>query len=183
MDRTGGLQTEPLQGDRVAERLGIPGSQLLDSVRWLDESGDVYSGAEAANAAVSAALGTRLPLHIFRIPGVTIRTAATDDPDAIAEIYAHHVRTGVATFELTPPDRVEWLRRFDAIAAQALPFVIATVGGEVAGYAYCAPWKARPAYRHAVENSVYLAPDSVGRGIGGRLLDTLLRECARAGIR
>lgn len=70
MDRTGGLQTEPLQGDRVAERLGIPGSQLLDSVRWLDESGDVYSGAEAANAAVSAALGTRLPLHIFRIPGI-----------------------------------------------------------------------------------------------------------------
>jgi phosphinothricin acetyltransferase len=114
---------------------------------------------------------------------VTIRMATTDDLDAIAEIYAHHVRTGVATFELTPPDRAEWLRRFDAIVAQGLPFVTATLDGEVAGYGYCAPWKTRPAYRHTVEDSVYLAPDSVGRGVGGRLLDTLLGDCARAGIR
>ncbi|MDT5016473.1 MAG: hypothetical protein QOD39_2633 [Mycobacterium sp.] len=71
-NRTGDLQTEPLQGDRVAERLGIPASRLLDSVRWLDDTGNVYSGAEAANAAVSAALGTRLPLLIYRIPGMRL---------------------------------------------------------------------------------------------------------------
>lgn len=70
MNRTGDLQTEPLQGAGTAQRLGIPSAQLLESVRWLDQSGDVYSGAEAANAAVSAALGTRLPLRIYRIPGV-----------------------------------------------------------------------------------------------------------------
>jgi predicted DCC family thiol-disulfide oxidoreductase YuxK len=64
------LQTEPLQGAGTAQRLGIPSAQLLESVRWLDQSGDVYSGAEAANAAVSAALGTRLPLRIYRIPRV-----------------------------------------------------------------------------------------------------------------
>ncbi len=62
LNRTGDLQTEPLQGNGVAERLGIPAARLLESVRWLDASGDVYEGAEAANAAVSAALGTRLPL-------------------------------------------------------------------------------------------------------------------------
>ena len=70
MNRTGNLRTEPLQGDRVAERLGIPASRLMESVQWLDSSGDVYAGAEAANAAVSAALGTRVPLMIFRIPGI-----------------------------------------------------------------------------------------------------------------
>ena len=70
LNRTGDLQTEPLQGAGVADRLGIEPSLLLESVRWLDSSGAVYSGAEAANAAVSAALGTRLPLMIYRVPGI-----------------------------------------------------------------------------------------------------------------
>jgi len=114
---------------------------------------------------------------------IAIRRAVTDDLGAIAEIYAHHVLTGVATFELTPPDSEEWRTRFDAVAERELPFVTATLAGEVAGYGYCAPWKTRPAYRHTVENSVYLAPGAVGLGIGGRLLDTLLAECGRAGVR
>jgi predicted DCC family thiol-disulfide oxidoreductase YuxK len=54
----------------VAERLGVPHDRLLESMRWLDSSGAVYSGAEAWNAAWSAALGTRLPLLIYRIPGM-----------------------------------------------------------------------------------------------------------------
>jgi predicted DCC family thiol-disulfide oxidoreductase YuxK len=70
MDRTGNLQTEPLQSPGTAQRLGIVPTSLLESVRWLDSSGAVYSGAEAANAAVSAAIGTRIPLAIYRIPGV-----------------------------------------------------------------------------------------------------------------
>ncbi len=70
LDRTGDVQTEPLQGEGVAERLGIPSSEILEAVRWLDASGDVYAGAEAANAAASAALGTKLPLRVYRIPGI-----------------------------------------------------------------------------------------------------------------
>jgi predicted DCC family thiol-disulfide oxidoreductase YuxK len=70
LNRTGDLSTEPLQGDNVAERLGIPASRLLETVRWLDSSGDVYAGAEAANAALSAAIGTKLPLFVYRIPGI-----------------------------------------------------------------------------------------------------------------
>ena len=70
LDRTGELKTEPLQGAGAADRLGIQPSQLLESVRWLDSSGDMYTGAEAANAALSAALGTRLPLMIYRLPGI-----------------------------------------------------------------------------------------------------------------
>ena len=69
-DRTGNLDSEPLQGPGVAARLGISDDKLLDAVRWLDESGVVYEGAEAANAAVSVALGTRIPLMIYRIPGI-----------------------------------------------------------------------------------------------------------------
>jgi L-amino acid N-acyltransferase YncA len=114
---------------------------------------------------------------------LAIRPTSPDDLDALAEIYSHHVCTGVATFELTPPDSTEWLRRFRAVTADGLPFLTATLDGEVAGYAYCSQWKARPAYRRTVEDSVYVAPHAVGRGVGGRLLDALLEECARCGIR
>jgi predicted DCC family thiol-disulfide oxidoreductase YuxK len=70
MDRTGKLQTEALQSPGTAQRLGIAPTSLLESLRWLDSSGTVYSGAEAANAAFSAAIGTRIPLAIYRIPGI-----------------------------------------------------------------------------------------------------------------
>ena len=70
INRTGELRTEALQSARAAERLGIPPSRLLESVRWLDSSGAVYSGAEAANAALSSAVGTTLPLTLYRIPGI-----------------------------------------------------------------------------------------------------------------
>lgn len=70
VNRTGELRTEPLQSPGAADRLGIPPSRLLESVRWLDSSGAVYSGAEAANAALSTALGTRLPLVFYRLPGI-----------------------------------------------------------------------------------------------------------------
>ena len=70
LNRTGDLKTEPLQSAGAAERLGVPTSRLLQSVRWLDSSGEVYAGAEAANAAVSAAIGTKLPLAIYRFPGM-----------------------------------------------------------------------------------------------------------------
>jgi predicted DCC family thiol-disulfide oxidoreductase YuxK len=70
MDRTGNLQTEALQSPGTAERLGIAPASLLDSVRWLDSTGAVYSGAEAANAAFSAAIGTRIPLAVYRVPGI-----------------------------------------------------------------------------------------------------------------
>jgi phosphinothricin acetyltransferase len=112
-----------------------------------------------------------------------VRPAAASDLDSIADIYAHHVRTGVASFELEPPDAQEWRRRFDAVVDSGLPFLVAESNGAVAGYAYCTQWKSRPAYRHTVEDSVYVAPDAVGRGVGGRLLDALLAGCADAGVR
>ncbi len=113
----------------------------------------------------------------------TVRPAVTQDLDAIAGIYAHHVRMGVATFEVDPPDAQEWRRRFDAVVDGGLPFITAEVNGDVAGYAYCVQWKPRPAYRRTVEDSIYLAADAAGHGVGGRLLDALLVCCADAGVR
>jgi L-amino acid N-acyltransferase YncA len=114
---------------------------------------------------------------------IAIRRTIPDDLPDIGGIYAHHVQNGVATFELSAPDEAEWQRRLQSVTDGGLPFLTATLDGRVAGYAYCSPWKTRPAYRHTVEDSIYLAPDAAGRGIGGLLLDALLTDCTRAGVR
>jgi L-amino acid N-acyltransferase YncA len=111
------------------------------------------------------------------------RAATPDDLKAIAEIYAHYVRTSVATFELDPPEREEWRRRFDSITGADLPFIVTERDGAVAGYAYCAPWKTRPAYRSTVEDSVYVAPRAIGQGCGTELMRELLAATVVRGIR
>lgn len=105
---------------------------------------------------------------------IVVRPTSPDDLDTIGAIYAHHVESGVATFELIPPVREEWNRRLATARERELPFLTADIDGEIAGYAYCAPWKLRPTYRHTVENSIYLAPQSAGRGLGTLLLQGLL---------
>ena len=70
LNRTGELHTEPLQTPGLADRLGVTPDRLMERIWWLDSSGTVCGGAEAANAAVAAALGTRLPLLVYRIPGM-----------------------------------------------------------------------------------------------------------------
>lgn len=112
-----------------------------------------------------------------------MKTASEADLPAIAEIYAHYVEHSVVTFELLAPDQAEWQRRFASITAAGLPFLVACESDDVVGYAYCSPWKTRPAYRHTVEDSIYLAPAAAGRGIGGLLLDELLAHSTAAGIR
>lgn len=111
------------------------------------------------------------------------RAATPGDLPAVAEIYAHYVQTSVATFELDPPDEQEWRRRFDAVVAAGLPFLVVERDAAVAGYAYCAPWKTRPAYAGTVEESVYVSPSAVGTGCGTELLRALLDACRAAGLR
>lgn len=113
----------------------------------------------------------------------SVRTAVPGDLPATHEIYAHYVATSVATFELVAPDADEWARRFDAITEAGLPFVVAELDGRVAGYAYCSPWKTRPAYRQTAEDSIYVAPWAAGHGLGGALLDELLLRSTAAGVR
>ena len=70
MNRTGAVRCEPMQRPGVAERVGAPAETFMDSIWWLDDDGTVHSAAHAANAAVSAAIGTRIPLVVYRAPGI-----------------------------------------------------------------------------------------------------------------
>ena len=112
-----------------------------------------------------------------------VRDAREDDLAAIREIYAHHVRHGPATFEEEPPGVDEIRRRFRAVKAEGLPWLAAEVDGDVRGYAYAAPYHRRPAYRHAVENSVYVDRNALRQGLGAALLDELIDSCTKKGLR
>ena len=70
LNRTGRLRTEPMQKPGTSTRVGVSTERLLESVWWLDGSGAVFAGAEAVNAALSTALGTQVPMRVYRIPGV-----------------------------------------------------------------------------------------------------------------
>lgn len=112
-----------------------------------------------------------------------IRPADAADLPAITAIYAHHVRTGCASFELDPPTLVEMRERFDGILAGSYPYLVATDGAQVLGYAYANAYRARPAYRFTVEDSIYLDPAAAGRGIGKALLNALIERCEAGGWR
>jgi L-amino acid N-acyltransferase YncA len=112
-----------------------------------------------------------------------IRPAIAADLPSITEIYADAVRVGTATFELVPPDLAEMTRRFQALTDGGFPSLVATLQGQVAGYAYAGPYRPRPAYRFTVENSVYLRPAIHRRGIGYQLLLRLITECETRGFR
>jgi phosphinothricin acetyltransferase len=112
-----------------------------------------------------------------------IRPAASGDLKAVADIYAHYVRHTVTTFEETPWTVAAWQGRLDELAGRGLPFVIAELSGEVAGFAYAGPWRPKPAYRHTVEDTIYLAPGFTGRGLGASLLESVVTGAARAGMR
>jgi len=112
-----------------------------------------------------------------------LRPADDGDVAAITQIYAHHVRHGVASFEETPPDQDEIRRRRTAIVDRRLPYVVAEIDGVIAGFAYAAPYRDRSAYRYAVEDSIYLADQFQRRGIGGRLLQEIIDECTEVDMR
>jgi L-amino acid N-acyltransferase YncA len=113
----------------------------------------------------------------------TIRPATPADIPAITRIYAHAVRLGTASFELEPPDEAEIGRRQRALFEGGYPYLVAEIDGAVAGYAYAGPYRARPAYRFSVENSIYIAPDMHRRGIGRVLLEALIAQCETRGFR
>ncbi|MBV9444992.1 MAG: N-acetyltransferase [Streptosporangiaceae bacterium] len=112
-----------------------------------------------------------------------VRAAASADSGQIAAIFAHYVATSVVTFEEVAPNAEDWRRRLDDLTGQNLPFLVAEANGDVCGFAYASPWRPKPAYRHTVEDTVYLSPPHTGRGIGGALLGELLTGCADAGAR
>jgi L-amino acid N-acyltransferase YncA len=114
---------------------------------------------------------------------ILIRPAEPRDLAAITRIYDDAVRRGTASFELEPPDEQEMTRRYESLRAGGYPYLVAELGGAVAGYAYAGPYRARPAYHWTVEDSIYIAPQSHRRGIGRLLLDRLIVETEAGGFR
>ena len=113
----------------------------------------------------------------------TIRPCLDADLPAVTAIYAHHVESGTASFETVAPDEAEKRRRRNALIERRYPWLVAELKGEVCGYAYAGPYRARPAYRHSVEDSVYVSSSAQRRGVGKALLHSLIRTCSHLGFR
>jgi phosphinothricin acetyltransferase len=103
-----------------------------------------------------------------------LRPATAQDAERVAAIFAGYVLRSIATFVEEPPDDGTWRERIAAARDPRLPFLVAEVDGEVEGFAYAAPFRPHAAYRYTVEDSIYIAPEAAGRGVGSRLLERLL---------
>lgn len=108
---------------------------------------------------------------------VTVRDATEADMPAIQSIYALAVLHGVASFEETPPTVAEMISRRAAVLDLGLPYLAAERDGRIVGYAYATGYRPRPAYRFTIEDSVYVAEDMQGKGIGRVLLAALIARC------
>lgn len=114
---------------------------------------------------------------------ILIRPSRDGDIAAIQVIYAHAVTHGTASFEIDPPDLQEMTARRQRLVDAGYPYLVAERAGGVVGYAYAGPYRPRPAYRFSVENSIYVAPEMKGHGVGRRLLDALIVAAEARGYR
>jgi phosphinothricin acetyltransferase len=117
------------------------------------------------------------------IEGLTITPATCADAAEVTAIYAHHVFHGVATFEIEPPDAAEMARRIAQVTGAGHPWLVArAAGGAMLGYAYAGAFHPREAYRFTCEDSIYLAHDRLGQGVGAALLAALIEAAEAAGF-
>jgi len=117
------------------------------------------------------------------VQDILIRDASESDAEAIAVIYAHHVLTGTASYDTEPPSAVFHRDKIRRIGESGWPFLVAESGGQVVGYAYATQFRDRAAYRFTCEDSIYVHPEHLHRGIGRTLLRALLDRCAGFGFR
>jgi phosphinothricin acetyltransferase len=116
-------------------------------------------------------------------PALLIRPSTPADLPAITAVYGWNVLNGTGTFELDPPDEAEMARRRDDVLSKGLPWLVAERGGTVLGYAYANHFRPRKAYRFCLEDSIYLAADAKGQGLGRLLLTELMARCEALGAR
>ena len=112
-----------------------------------------------------------------------VRDALPADAAGCQAIYAHHVLRGAGTFEEVAPTVEDMARRMADVTGRGLPWLVAEEDGAVRGFAYAAPFRLRAAYRYTVEDSIYLAADATGRGLGRRLLGDVIARCEAMGLR
>ena len=112
-----------------------------------------------------------------------IRPSFDSDIPAITAIYTHHVLHGTGTFETTPPTEQDMAARRADVLSKGLPYLVIETADGVLGFAYCNWFKPRPAYRFSAEDSIYLAERASGKGWGRLLLQELMAQAERAGVR
>lgn len=114
---------------------------------------------------------------------VRVRPATEQDMPAIQEIYAHYVLTTSASFEEEAPTVAEMTARWQRIQSRGMPYLVAVHKNRVVGYAYGGAYRERSAYRYTIEDSIYIAPDMLGRGVGNSLMAPLIQKCTALGYR
>lgn len=110
-----------------------------------------------------------------------IRPARAADASAICAIYNHYVKTTAISFEGVPVCADEMARRISDVIAH-LPWMVFEHEGIVVGYAYATKWRARDAYRHSVECTVYVSPAHGRTGIGSALYQELIPALRERGV-
>jgi L-amino acid N-acyltransferase YncA len=118
-----------------------------------------------------------------RARGVIVRSASVADASAIAATYAHHVLYGTASFETEPPTVDFWAAKIADVIARQWPFIVATDGNSLLGYAYATQFRDRAAYAHTCENSIYVRHDAIGHGVGIQLMTALIDRAGESGFR
>jgi phosphinothricin acetyltransferase len=112
-----------------------------------------------------------------------IRPSQSIDMAQITAIYQHHVLHGTGTFEVDAPCETDMAQRRADVLGKNLPYLVATDGAQVLGFAYCNWFKPRPAYRYSAEDSIYLTPEAMGTGLGRAMLAELCSQAERSGVR
>jgi L-amino acid N-acyltransferase YncA len=113
-----------------------------------------------------------------------IRSASVEDAAAVGAIYGHHVLNGLGTFEETPPSDADIADRIAGVLSHGLPYLVAEdEEGRVLGFAYASPFRPRAAYRYTAEESVYVHPNHIGRGVGKALVAEVIAICEAMGLR
>ena len=118
------------------------------------------------------------------VDDIELRLATSKDIKEITEIYNYYVVNSVVTFDIEKSTEATWQEKLDYLNGLGLPFIVAqSASGNVLGFAYVAPWRAKAAYRRTVENTIYLRPAAIGKRLGTRLLADLIERSKAAGVK
>jgi phosphinothricin acetyltransferase len=111
-----------------------------------------------------------------------IRAVSDADVPAVQSIYSYHVATSLGTFETEPPGVPEMRARCTSIVQAGFPYLVGELDGRVVGFVYANQFRPRAAYRATIEDSIYVAADATGRGVGKALLSALIERCTANGM-
>lgn len=115
---------------------------------------------------------------------IELRPATADDAKQITEIYNYYVINSVVTFDIEKTTEKTWLEKLEYLKGLELPFIVAqSSSGNILGFAYVAPWRAKAAYKRTVEDTIYLRPAAIGKRLGTKLLAELIVLSKAAGVR